>query len=215
MLNKRTRNRTKSEASLGVRIGNKLFSKRKSQVNLDELNELNKDKTEKEKEKENEDDKKKDKPAVPTMNIKQRNVSEATTIRQHLPQHKDSDTQSNTYSNSSSTHKDPPHLRSHSSFSFLDKLSARKRVISLPATSQDLHNLRSDAGSSAVPLLEEADDDKRARFRDRKKLRKSQETIHKVMARKGKFIFWKMSKFDCFSRLARLRQTSSHIQATV
>lgn len=92
-------------------------------------------------------------------------------------------------SDSSSTRsgatKKPVGLRSSSSFGFLDKLSQRKRVVSLPATGHDIQAI-SDT-SSALPLL--PDDAKRVQFRDRKKLRKSQETIHKVLARKGVFEF--------------------------
>lgn len=80
--------------------------------------------------------------------------------------------------------KKPAALRSSSSFGFLDKLSQRKRVVSLPATGHDIQAL-SDTSSSALPLL--SDEVKRVQFRDRKKLRKSQETIHKVLARKGVF----------------------------
>ncbi|TIC42964.1 hypothetical protein E3Q08_02532 [Wallemia mellicola] len=78
--------------------------------------------------------------------------------------------------------KKPAALRSSSSFGFLDKLSQRKRVVSLPATGHDIQAL-SDTSSSALPLL--SDEVKRVQFRDRKKLRKSQETIHKVLARKA------------------------------
>ena len=200
MFSKKTRNRTKSDATLSDTIKSKpskFLSKVKSQSLLSTSSSSNKK----------------------GNGQQSRNTSQSTalssntntnTIRNSIRMNIDKDDESIP---TEQEDKKSIKLRSHSSFSFLDKLSSRRRVISFPSTKNDIDDVMREHYLDDERLIEsdndsfksEDEDNKikklRNNFRNRKKLRKSQETITKVMARKGKFYFSKKIFEIMFNRI--------------